>query len=136
MRKVPADASAAAPVGQERMEDQDYASQLAERANIVITALREMGIAAQTAADAGGQYINWLSKMVTDAHNIAFFGRKVPDVLIGDIEPDDLRTVVTRNGREWGKIWLARSDPPKFQFESDTEDPEVHIKGDFEVSSQ
>jgi hypothetical protein len=114
---------------------EDYPAQLQQRAGVVIAALLEMGVSAHAATEAGQRYFQHLSAMVTGARNLKTFGYGIPPVVaIGEIEPSNLQTVVTRGKEEWGKIYLATSDPPVFKFENYSDDPKLHITGDFPVS--
>jgi hypothetical protein len=60
-----------------------------------------------------------------------------PDVVIGKLEPSELQSLVKRNGEIWEEIWLQDGDGRLvFHFEADSQDPQEHYSGTFEVVSQ
>lgn len=115
------------------MASDDVTAILAERGSTIFRALTDMGAEPNAATGAAEWYVNLLSWMYTGARNIAFMKRSEPDVTIADFDSPALKSVVMRNGREWGKIWLERREPPVFEFETYTEDPQLYQKGSFDV---
>jgi hypothetical protein len=115
-------------------EGPDYASQLAEIGKTVIGSLIERGVSGAAAGDAAQQYIQVVSSMVTAARNFKTLANRSVPIEIGDIQLPEPRTIVTRQGNEWGKICLAKGEPLMFRFEYEIPgNPPSQVKGDFPV---